>query len=76
MEYLALKKKLVDNPEDKKANSNFYVRMRKIMLSKRWVAWVSQLLGVAFMITTVVLPHDMQLGNTWPYWAHGVYLSL
>ena len=27
------------------------------------------------MFVTVVLPHDMQLGNTWPYWAHGLYLS-
>ena len=49
--------------------------MRKLMQNKRWVAWLSQILGVAFMITTVVIPHDMQLGNTWPYWAHGVYLS-
>jgi peptidoglycan/LPS O-acetylase OafA/YrhL len=45
------------------------------MLKKRWVAWASQLLGLAFMITTVVIPHDMQKGNLWPEWAHGVYLS-
>ena len=75
MEYLAVKKKLADDPEDKKANANFYVRLRKLMQKRRWVSWVFQLMGVAFMITTVVIPHNMQLGNTWPYWAHGLYLS-
>ena len=76
MEYLAIKKKLTENPEDSTGNKNVYVRLRKVMLKRRWVAWASQLLGVAFMVTTVVLPHNMQLGNTWPYWAHGVYLSM
>jgi peptidoglycan/LPS O-acetylase OafA/YrhL len=36
---------------------------------------VSQLLGVILMIGTVILPHDMQVGNTWSYWGHGFYLS-
>lgn len=45
------------------------------MLASRWITWLSQLFGIALMIVTVMLPHDMQLGNTWPYWAHGVYLS-
>ena len=76
MEYLAISKKLKEDPEDSKANSNFFVKMRRRMLAKRWVVWMSQLLGVALMITTVMLPHNMQLGNTWPYWAHGIYLSL
>lgn len=45
------------------------------MLERRWVAWLGQLLGVGLMLATVPVPHDMQLGHAWPYWAHAVYLS-
>jgi len=75
MEYLEVRKKLKDHPEDDKLNANFFVKIRNVMLKKRWVAWLSQIMGLAFMITTVVIPHDMQKGNKWPEWAHGVYLS-
>lgn len=49
--------------------------MRERMLKKRWVAWLSQIIGVIFMLTTVIVPRDLQVGHTWPYWAHGIYLS-
>jgi hypothetical protein len=31
MEYLAVKKRLVDDPEDPKANANMYVKLKKLM---------------------------------------------
>lgn len=76
MEYLEVKKKLKDNPEDKKSLKNFFVRLRLQMLSKRWLVWTSQLLGVFLLLLTICLPHNLQVGNTWPEWAHGVYLSV
>lgn len=75
MEYVEVRKKLKDDTQNVKLKNNFFVKMRDRMLRRRWVAWLSQLLGVALMITTVVVPHDMQVGHTWPYWAHGIYLS-
>ena len=45
------------------------------MLEKRWLSWVSQLLAVGLFLTTIMLPHNLQVGNTWPQWAHGAYLS-
>jgi peptidoglycan/LPS O-acetylase OafA/YrhL len=75
MEYLAVRKQIKDEPENEKLKGNFFVKLRTLMLNKRWVSWISQLLGLALMITTVVLPHDMQIGHIWPYWAHGVYLA-
>jgi peptidoglycan/LPS O-acetylase OafA/YrhL len=46
------------------------------MTEKRWIAWLSQFLGLCFMITTIIIPHDLQLGNTWPEAAHAIYLSI
>jgi len=45
------------------------------MLKKRYISWISQFLGVALMLTTILLPHDLQKGNVWPEWAHAFYLS-
>lgn len=28
------------------------------------------------MLTTILLPRTLQVGNTWPYWGHALYLSL
>jgi hypothetical protein len=41
MEYLEVKKKLKENPDDKKANNNFFVRLRIQMLKKRWIVWAT-----------------------------------
>lgn len=49
--------------------------MQKRMLKKRYISWISQLLGVALMLITVIVPHDLQVGNTWPEWGHAFYLS-
>lgn len=75
MEYLEAKKKLKDDPENELYSSNFFVKMQKRMLKKRSISWISQLLGVAFMVTTVLIPHDLQVGNVWPEWGHAFYLS-
>lgn len=75
MEYLEHRKKLKDDPEHPTASKNVYVRLRNLMIKRRWTAWLSQFIGLVFMVTTVILPHDMQVGHTWPYWAHGLYLS-
>lgn len=45
------------------------------MIEKRWLSWISQLLAIALLLTTIMLPHNLQVGNVWPEWAHGVYLS-
>ena len=76
MEYLEVKKKLKDNPDDEKSKKNFFVRLRIQMLKKRWLVWTSLLLGVFLLLLTICLPHNLQVGNVWPEWAHGVYLSL
>lgn len=75
MEYLEVKKKLKENPEDSVAQKNFFVRLKKQMEEKRWMVWVSFILAVFLMLLTICLPHNLQVGNTWPEWAHGVYLS-
>lgn len=46
------------------------------MLKKRFFSWISQLLGLLLMIGTIILPHDLQVGNTWPQWGHAMYLSI
>lgn len=45
-------------------------------MKKRFFSWISQLLGVLLMIGTIILPHDLQVGNTWPQWGHAMYLSI
>jgi hypothetical protein len=45
------------------------------MLKKRYLSWISQFSGVVLMLTTIILPHHLQLGNVWPEWAHAFYLS-
>jgi hypothetical protein len=57
-------------------HSNFFVKLRETMLKRRWVSSLSQFLGVGFMIGTIILPHDLQVGNTWPIYGHALYLSL
>lgn len=38
--------------------------------------WLFQLVGLGFMLTTIILPHDLQVGNEWPPIGHALYLSL
>ncbi len=35
-----------------------------------------QIIGLGIMVTVVVLPRDLQLGNTWSQTVHSLYLSL
>jgi len=46
------------------------------MIKKRWLVWLSQFLGCGLMLATIIVPHDLQLGNTWPEAAHAIYLSI
>ena len=39
------------------------------------MVWLSFLFAIFLMLLTICLPHNLQLGNLWPQWAHGVYLS-
>ncbi len=45
------------------------------MLKKRYTAWISQFLGLCLMVATVVVIRDLQVGHTWPEWAHAFYIS-
>jgi peptidoglycan/LPS O-acetylase OafA/YrhL len=45
------------------------------MMRNRMWSWLSQSLGVVLMLVTILVPHDLQVGNVWPEWAHAFYLS-
>ncbi len=45
------------------------------MLAKRYYSWISQLVGLMLMTATIVVIRDLQVGHTWPQWAHAFYLS-
>ena len=77
MEYLEVRRKLKDNLIDEyAAGKNFFYSLKQRMEKKRSLVWIVQILGVGLMLGTIILPHDLQVGNTWPYWGHGLYLSL
>lgn len=65
MEYLEVRKKMKDQPNEA-LKSNFFVKLREKMLKSRWVSWLSQFIGVFLMLATILVPRDMQLGNKWP----------
>ena len=74
MEYLELKRK--DKEEENHFyRNNFFYKLKELFIQRRWVLWVFQLVGVILMIGTILLPYDLQSGNTWPYYGHGLYLS-
>jgi hypothetical protein len=66
MEYLEVRKKMKDEPNDESLKQNFFVKLREKMLKERWVSWISQFIGVSLMLATILVPRDMQLGNKWP----------
>lgn len=53
-----------------------FVKLKDQMITKRWIVWVFQFAGVVLMLTTIIIPHTLQVGNVWPYWGHALYLSL
>jgi hypothetical protein len=46
------------------------------MIRRRWIVGILQLIGVGLMLGTIILPYDLQRGNTWPYYGHGLYIAL
>jgi hypothetical protein len=66
MEYLEVRKKMKDEPNDESLKQNFFVKLREKMLKERWVSWISQFIGISLMLATILVPRDMQLGNKWP----------
>lgn len=45
------------------------------MLKKRFISWISQIVGLSLMLTILLLPRGLQLGDTWPEWFHAFFLT-